>query len=288
MSEKYTLAELRNVSLSFDRAEIRDLIAKNSQGVYDVLTHMQVWNIDKNTQACIATKNYSVIQHEHAANCVIDAITALNITSRAQVKMDKHRVQIDFDFPDAVIKLNDVGEQFSSGLRIVSDYSQVMGLVIYARVTRLACSNGMLVTDLVKKRRIKYGEEMTIALEGIIDKIIKEIITNDSLLSDMVSHCIKDSIEWQSLQLLVKALFRKPRHVRKIIARLDRNKKCHSRWDLYNAVTHYCTNDERIKPTIDHWLQEKANLVLKTPFSELTEQLVKTEKPDTQDFLLDR
>ncbi len=194
------------------------------------------------------------------------------------MKRWRQGIHIDFDFSDSQIGLTEVGESFTTGIRVVSDYSQVAGLMIAARVTRLACSNGMVVNDIVKPARIKYTEQLTLTVEGLIDKMIRDIINNDRKLADMVSVSMKDSVEWQVVKLLTKALFKKRRHVGEVLSRLKHEDSGRvSRWDFYNAVTHYASCGLRLKPEIDAWLQNKAQKVFKTPFGQLTEELVKVE-----------
>jgi len=277
--EKMNLAELKNKAIGFDRAEMRDVhIIKDGED-YLCKRHMGVWNIDKNELACLAPKSYMVIQHRYATEQLIEAITSLNIKSEAQLNRSKHGIQIDFDFPDSTFELTEVGESFTTGIRVVSDYSQVAGLVIAARITRLACSNGMIVNDIVKPTRVKYTEELKVTVEGLIDKIIKDIITNDDKLANMVSICIRDSVEWQALRLLTKALFKKQKHVKEILSRVKLNKDGRvTRWEFYNAVTNYVSRwGSRLKPQVDAWLQNKAQKILKTPIAQLTEEMVKVD-----------
>ena len=117
----------------------------------------------------------------------------------------------------------------------------------------------------------------------IIDKMIKDIIANDDKLANMVSICIADSLEWQALRLLTKALFRQKKHVVQILKRLDANKEKISRWEFYNAVTNYATHGERIKPHIETLLQNKAADIMKTPFAQLTESLVVGKQQEGQE-----
>jgi len=276
--ETLNLAELKNLALGFDRAEMRDVhIVKDGE---DHLSkrHMGIWNVDKNELACLASKSYTVIQHRHATECLIEAISSLNIKAQATLKRSRHGIHIDFDFPGSKFELTEVGESFTTGIRVVSDFSQVAGLVIAARVTRLACSNGMVVNDIVKPTRIKYTEQLALTVEGLIDKVIRDIISNDRKLAQMVSVCMADSVEWQAVKLLTKALFKEKKHVGEILSRLKYDDSGRvTRWDFYNAITNYASSGGRLKPQIDAWLQYKAQKVLKTPIAQLTEELVKAE-----------
>ena len=278
--EKIGLAQLKNLAMGFDRAQMRDVHVVGDDEDYLSKRHMGVWNVDKSQLACLAPKSYMVIQHRYATECLIEALSSLNIKAEAQLKKSRHGIQIDFDFPESKMELTEVGESFTTGIRAVSDYAQVAGLVIAARVTRLACTNGMIVNDIVKPRRIKYTEELKVTVEGLIDKIIKDIIASDDKLANMVSICMKDSVEWQALRLLTKAMFRKNKHVKEILSRVKSDKDGRvTRWNFYNAVTSYVSSSgARLKPQIDAWLQNKAQKILKTPIAQMTEELVKVEE----------
>jgi len=278
--ERMGLAQLKNLAMGFDRAQMRDVhIVKDGED-YLSKRHMGVWNVDKNELACLAPKSYMVIQHRYATECLIEALSSLNVKAQAELKQSKHCDQIDFDFPESKLELSEVGESFTTGIRIVSDYSQVAGLVIAARVTRLACSNGMIINDIVKPKRIKYTEELKVTVEGLIDKIIKDIITSDDKLANIVSICMRDSVEWQALRLLTKALFQKKSHVKEILARVQSDEGGRvTRWSFYNAVTNYVSSSgDRLKPQVDAWLQNKAQKILATPMAQLTEEWVRVEE----------
>jgi hypothetical protein len=90
---------------------------------------------------------------------------------------------------------------------------------------------------------------------------------------------MRESVEWQALRLLVKALFRKKKHVQEILTRVKSNEEGRvTRWDFYNAVTNYVSSSgSRLKPQVDSWLQNKAQKILATPIAQLTEELVKVE-----------
>ena len=279
------LAQLKTLAMGFDRAQMRDVHIVKDDDDYLSKKYMGIWNLDKNELAALAPKSYTVIQHRQATEALIEALTSLNIKATATLKKSRHGVYIDFDFPEVKLELTQVGESFTTGIRMVSEYSQVAGLVIAARVTRLACSNGMIVNELVKPKRIKFTEEMTLTIEGVIDKIIRDIIASDDKLANMVNLCIRDSIEWQALRLLTKALFKKSRYVRAILSRIKTAPDGRvTRWSLYNAVTNFVSRSgERLSPQVDTWLQNKAQKILKTSLSDMTEELVKVEQAESEE-----
>ena len=79
--ETLNLAELRTLALGFDRAQMRDVHVVKDGEDYLSKRHMGVWNVDKNELACLAPRSYTVIQHRYATDCLIEALSSLNITA---------------------------------------------------------------------------------------------------------------------------------------------------------------------------------------------------------------
>ena len=272
--EILSLAELKNKALGFDRADVRDVHVIKNQDDYLCKDVMGVWNLDKNVLACLAPKNYTVIQHKEAAEGLIEAITSLNIRATAELQTSKHGIFLDIDFPDVKVELTEVGESFTSGLHLVNDYS-LQGLIIAPRLTRLVCTNGMIISEIVKAKRIRWSEQMKVELEGVIDNMVKEIISSDQRLVNMVSICMRDSVEWQTAKLLAKELFKRKKYAKEIMSRCtELNEGRVNRWQFYNAITNFL-GVASLKPAAEAWFQNKAQAVLTTPFSDLTEQMVK-------------
>ena len=272
--EILSLAELKNKALSFDRAEIRDVHVIKEQDDYLCKDVMGVWNIDKNMLACLGPKNYAVIQHKHAVESLIDAITSLNIKANAELQMSKHGIHLNLDFPDVKVELSEVGESFTSGLHLVNDYS-LQGLTIAPRITRLVCSNGMVISQIIRAKRIRWSEQLKIELEGVVDNMLKEIISSDQRLVKMVSICMEDSVEWQTAKLLAKELFKRKKYAKEIMARCQMDSEGRiNRWNFYNSITNFL-GVSSLKPALEAWFQNKAQAVLTTPFTDLTEQMVK-------------
>lgn len=265
---KLTLAELKNQALSFDRAEMRDVHVIRDAENYKSSHHMGVWNVDKAELATIASKNYCVIQHKYAVETVVEALSSLGIKAEATLKTSRHGIHVDLDFPEMEMELHEVGESFTSGISLVNDYAKTGGLQLEPRVTRLVCSNGMRLTEVIPKQRVRYSEELQVTLEGTIDRLVKQIISSDKRLSDMVSASMMDSVEDIAMKLLLKHLFKSKIHRKNILSRLG-NKKEFSRWDLYNAVTNYATHGERLHPNVESFLQSKASEILSKSFTDL-------------------
>ena len=277
--EKLSMEELKSKAISLDKAEVWDLYGKKDENKYPCNRHMLVYNATQKTMACIARRNYTVIQHEKAIETVTGAIAALNIKAEAELKTSKHGIQVDIDFPEVGFELEQIGERFISGLRLENDYSWQAGLVISPRVTRLACSNGMIITEIIGAKRIKWTEQLNVELKGIIDKLIKDIVKENEKLAGIINECIEDTVEHTTANLLARFMFRKKKHVNEIISKLPRDNDKVSRWDFYNAVTNYATHNKRLKPDTNAWLHNKANEIMKNSF----EKLCQAELPKPKD-----
>jgi len=275
--EKLSMGELKNKALSFDRADVRDVHVIKNQDDYLCRDVMGVWNLDKNVLACLAPKNYTVIQHKEAAEALIEAITSLNIKATAELQTSKHGIYVDMDFPDVKVELTEVGESFTSGLHLVNDYS-LQGLIIAPRLTRLVCSNGMVISQIVRAKKIRWSEQLKVELEGVVDNMLKEIISSDQRLISMVSICMKDSVEWQTAKLLAKELFKRKKYAKEIMSRCtELNEGRVNRWQFYNAITSFL-GVASLKPLQEAWFQNKAQKVLVTSFQEITEEFLKVKE----------
>ena len=112
-------------------------------------------------------------------------------------------------------------------------------------------------------------------LEGVIDNMVKEIISSDQRLVNMVSICMRDSVEWQTAKLLAKELFKRKKYAKEIMSRCtELHEGRVNRWQFYNAITNFL-GVASLKPAVEAWFQNKAQAVLTTPFADLTEQMVK-------------
>jgi hypothetical protein len=204
-----------------------------------------------------------------------------------------NRAFADIDFPDNKVDLKEVGEKFTSGIRLINSYDKSTGLFVIPRFTRLACSNGMVLTANEKTLSVKHHTKMVAEIEGFIERKINEIINMNDDLKGWVNGCMKDSIEWKICCKIVEKLFKQIKHREEVLKRIGisvieikdkkSNKKSVSyvwndpqqkknkitRWEIYNAVTQYLTHGEQVTPHIENLFQKQAEKLLVTPFAKL-------------------
>jgi hypothetical protein len=95
------------------------------------------------------------------------------------------------------------------------------------------------------------------------------MIEGNEKFKAMVNNCIGDTMEWQSLKIVVGALIKTDKHRDKIWDILMKSQKeKYSRWDAYNSITSYCSV-EKLTPLVQNMLQTKAQKLLVTPLIEL-------------------
>lgn len=231
-----------------------------------------IYNASLDKNACIASRQYNVIQHREAALSLKQALMGLNIKHDIVIRQFKHCMYVDVTFPDAPqIKLQQKGEEFAIGLRLINSYDKSTGLVICPRVTRMVCSNGMVLKMLGEGVVMKHtNKSLAEGIAGRIEKTLNDIIQSQPNLQAMVNNCIADSIEWRMVEKIMERLIGRKKHIDMILHRVTVSDGKITRWALYNALTSYATHGEQLTPSVEAWLQTKAQRLLRTPLREFS------------------
>ena len=267
------MAELKNAALSFDRAERRNVWIESGEHskVLDN-KHFAVWNLDKQKVSSIVSDRYNIVQHAHVVNEVVEALGNLNIQADAKVRNGGDRVFVDINFKDSKLYVKKE-EEFFQGVRIVNSYDKTTGIMILPQLVRLACDNGMVVNvGWVKEFCVSHTSKLADDFAKIIPQMIQSMTESSEKFKAMVNNCIGDSIEWEIMDRIMNGLIcDRKKHFEQIKIKLQEICKENppTRWDLYNAFTHYATHSKQIKPSVENWLQGRAQKVLMTPLAEL-------------------
>lgn len=266
------LVELRNTAMSFDRAEKRAVWIENSEYAKTLdEKHFAVWNIDQQKVSAIVSDKYNLVQHQHVVDEVVEALLNLNIKADAKVRNGGDKVFVDIDFKDSKLYVKE-GEEFFTGIRVVNSYDKSTGVMILPHLVRLACSNGMVVNvGWVKEFSVAHTSKLAEDFYKIIPKMIQQMTERSEQFKALVNNCIGDSIEWEMMDRILNGLVaNRKTHFEEIKKRLEQDCEGEpTRWDLYNAFTNYATFGQQIKPSVENWLQSKAQRVLKTPLVQL-------------------
>ena len=256
---------------NLDVAEERKVFTQSSgENLIPIDNHKAIWNLSKNELGCIASKDYNIIQHREVVKSLITAIGNLNVEFNANVRQDGHRIFLDISFPKTSLYIEEVGEEFIGGLRLINSYDKTTGLLILPRLERVICKNGMVVKKFVKGYAIRHNQRLVQSFEGIVENTLRELVDSCDKFKAMVNGCIEDSVEWKLVEIIMENLIYRRKHIAGILEKLEKKDKV-TRWDIYNAITNYATHGEQLKPNIENWLQNKAQKVLEKPLKVLCE-----------------
>ncbi len=270
--------------------------------IKDVSNYKGVYNITDDKFCSAVTPSYNVVNHKQYFDGFAEALDRLNLKYSMNIKRVGNKAFADIDFKDRNIKFDKLNEEFMTGIRLTNSYDKTTGLGFAPRFTRLACSNGMILTRSEMKYNIKHHSKLINELEGLIETRIASLINQNNELKGWVSTSMEDSIEWLNCCRILEKLFQQPKHIEEILKRLgismitnskdtkiktkkgriqkkkfysyvwdDDNKKTEkiNRWDLYNAITNYLTFGEHITPHVESVLHNKAEKILMTPLAKL-------------------
>lgn len=275
LTSQNIVGEIENLEV----AEAREVfVAAPSGNLLSTKRYQAIWNLTTNHLACISSDKYKIIQHRAVVQALFEAIQNLNIQFDYKIKTQEHRLFLDISFPQSKLCVAK-GEEFIAGLRLINSFNRTTGLLILPRLCRLICMNGMVTTTFVKGYSIRHTQKLTHDLENVIEKMLNDLINSNDKFNAMVNDCIADSVEWKYAEIVLKNLAISKKHSLVIRSLLDAQKAENqgnslSRWQIYNAITQFCTHGSQLKPSVENLLQKKAQKLLTTKLEALA-----TEEP---------
>ena len=192
--ELETFAEVQEATSALDKASLCPLTLIDTGVEKEVKNFRAVYNINKGQMVAAVGKNYHLIQNNEYFDTFCQALGNLGIKHKAIINQSKSMAVMDIIFDNKTIKFADLGEEFTTGIRVTNSYTRTKGLAICPRYTRLACTNGMVMSrfditfsvdasqlqaaleQLSHKYKIKPLNE---SHEGLIDREV--IITKDGV-----------------------------------------------------------------------------------------------------------
>ena len=288
-----TLSSVQEATKKLDSSQLVPLKIDFSGNIKDVNNYVGVYNITQDKYCTSVVPYYNLIQHKQYFDNFAIAMDRLGMKYNVTIKSSGNKAFCDIEFKNKNIKFDKLNEEFVTGIRLVNSYDKSTGLHCMPRFTRLACTNGMILTRSEKTVSIKHNSKLINSIETFIEKKLSEMITEHSELQIWVSDSIKDSIEWLSACKIIGKLFEQPKHREEILKRLDidmivttdkktkkkkynyvwndesKKKKKFNRWQMYNAITHYLTYGEQITPHIENHFHKKAEKLLITPLKNM-------------------
>jgi len=285
-----TIHEVKEQAEHLDVASMVPVFIEDNGVTKPVKKFVGVYNNTQGEFCNIVSPTYKLVQHKDYIINFANALDRLNIKYDMEIKPQGDKVYVDVSFSEKTHKFEKLNEEFITGIRLVNSYDKSTGIGIMPRYTRLACTNGMIMTRSEMKFNVSHRSKMLEEVEGFIETRLNTIINSSDELRNFVSVSMKDSIEWLTVTKIMEKLIVQLKHREEILKRLDisvvvnkpKNKKKQisyvmenklkkkiTRWDLYNAITHYLTHGEQITPHIEMVHQKHAEKVLMTPLKVL-------------------
>jgi hypothetical protein len=277
------LCKAHEVTIHIDDGGVMKEV-KNFKGIY---------NSTQGKFCAAVVPYYHLIGHKHYFDSFAEAMGRLGLSYTMTIKESGNRAFADIEFKGRNLKFDKLNEEFTTGIRLINSYDKSTGLHVIPRFTRLACTNGMIITRDERTFSVKHHTKMLIEIESFIERKINDIINNDAQLQMWVSTSIKDTVEWIVAVRVLEKLFAQPKHREEILKRLGidmitntdkktkkvtfsyiwkdttKQKAKLDRWTVYNAITHYLTHGEQITPHIENIFHKQAEKLLTTPFEKM-------------------
>lgn len=284
-----TLQDVYKNTKLLDKSKLVDLQINDGGVIKNVDNFKGVYNISQGRFCNVVTPHYNLVQHREYFDAFTTALNNLNIKFTSTITQIGDKAIMDFNFSGRNIKFKEVGEEFTTGLRIINSYNKQTGLFVVPKFMRLACTNGMVITKFSDEISIKHTQIMAREIHSFVERKINELINKSDELKLWVSDCMKDSIEWLTVCKIITQLFKQPKHRDEILKLLgidvviitdkktkkellqfvwtDKTKQQEkiTRWSVYNAVTQYITHSEQVTPHIENFLQGYAEKILVNP-----------------------
>jgi hypothetical protein len=246
-----------------------------------------VYNYSQDKMATSVSKDYNLLLHQDYFNVFADSLNNLGMKYTMKIFEQGHKAYADIAFEGQNLKYEKLGEEFITGIIITNSYNKTTGINIMPKFTRLACMNGMVMSRFGQTLNLRHNSGLVHEISVFIERRLNDLINKYSELEKYVSESMKDSIEWLSACKIMAQFVKNKKHREEIFRRLDvayivetdkdnklknisfiqmeANKKPKfTRWELYNAITHYCTYGEQLSPIMEETLQNKAQEILTT------------------------
>ena len=293
------VSEVKEATLHLDIAQLMPIKVDDGGILKDVTNFVGVYNVSKGKFCAAVVPYYNLVGHKQYFDSFAEALERLNIEFKMTLKSAGHKAFADIEFEGRNLKFTKLNEEFTTGIRLVNSYDKSTGIFVIPRYTRLACTNGMVLSRSEKTLSIKHHSKIVQEIEAFVERKLNNIITENEDLKNWVSESIADSIEWEYACNIVGKLFTQIKHREQVLKRLDISvvvtkdkktkkqsveyvwddekvqKKKLTRWEIYNAITQYITHGEQITPFIENIFNKKAEKMLITPLQEMPVLVVK-------------
>lgn len=288
-----TLEDVKTSTGNLDKAKLCPIQIDDGGVIKKLENFKAVYNISQGKMCAAVAPHYTLVQHKEYFDIFAESLTRLGMEFKMTLNQSGNKAFADIEFKGRNLKFDKLNEEFITGIRLINSYDKSTGIYVSPRFTRLACTNGMIVTRSEKSISIKHHMKEVRQLDVFVETKINEVINKYDELQEWVSSSIKDTAEWKICCGIVAKLFEQIKHREAILKNLgvsiievtnkkDKKKKSityvldvkasnkkFTRWEVYNAITKYLTHGEQMTPHIENLFHRRAEKLLDTPLAKM-------------------
>jgi len=275
------------------KAELQPLYRKVGDS-YIEIPHRKAVVGENGTVYDIVSDRYRLVLHEEVKEIVDKVIEDMKLS----VKSATPKVSIDgaVFFYNVIIDTKEIDNEFIDyGFRITNSYDRSLGVNVSGYVVRLACKNGLVVSDKLLGKRMRHTTSLVELDYKLLRETIENIIENLVKVSDIIAMAKKKTVSvWEIVHFVETEFKQMPKAKRLLYARLrkivgdeienvikayqlmkqlkDEIKRRElllkynipiNLWEAVNVVTEYTTHNlERRNPQMAHSISRKVSELL--------------------------
>ena len=220
-----------------------------------------VWNINEGKMASVVSKGYNVLLHEDLIKTVANTLTNLGLSIKGTVINKNNRVHANI-LIDKEVEM--AGEKFMLGFRITNSYDKKTGIKGEFYGVRLACNNGMLLTNFGEVV-LSESHNTTKDVDQLVVNLVKNSVKVSSQLKTVIEEAMATSMEWAMANIVLENLLKKKKYVELLqdhLAKEYAGQEHLTKWDVYNAITSIITHDRSISYCAAMKLEKNAQTLL--------------------------
>jgi len=259
------LVELNQFGMGLDRAEARTVLTrKEGFEAIETKEHKGIWNIDNHALACIAGKDYAIVQHDEVVKQFVEVLQTLGLNGTGHARNMRDKMEVKFLF-DGMDKVDDGEQGIKLGVRFVNSYNKTQCLHGELYAWRMVCSNGMMLGEAINGISLKRAHIGEIDVRKEIRNFIKTAIESSEKLKKLVSIAMEETLEWDYCKKILGVICHQKKYqdwLEERMQNLHDDGKQITRWDIYNMMTDLATHGDEISFYVESYLQRRAQLFL--------------------------
>ena len=195
ISKCTSTVEVQTATTKLDRATLCPIKVDVRGVIKDVENFKGVYVHSRGVCCGTVSNYYKLVQHKEYFDAFAEAFDRLNVKYSMVIKQHNNRAYADIDFIGRNLKFDKLGEEFVTGLHLMNSYDKKTGVHCAPRFTRLACTNGMILTRAEKSIAVRHSSQMLTEIQAFVEKRIADVISRDEQLQGWVSQSMGDSKE---------------------------------------------------------------------------------------------